>query len=86
MPPRGERVAGNEVPTPKEIGLRTTGGLWDNWSKEEAPNTFICDFCCYFCNFRCRRHAPRGQEGWPAVFPTDWCGDHKMNKATMRSL
>jgi hypothetical protein len=26
---------------------------------------------------RCRKHAPTLQ-GWPVVFPTDWCGDHKL--------
>ena len=28
---------------------------------------------------RCRRHAPT-LGGWPAVFETDWCGDHKLNE------
>ena len=28
---------------------------------------------------RCRRHAPTMQ-GYPAVFPTDWCGDHKIDE------
>jgi hypothetical protein len=28
---------------------------------------------------RCRRHAPTLQ-GWPVVYPTDWCGDHKLNE------
>ncbi len=28
---------------------------------------------------RCRRHAPT-MNGYPAVFPTDWCGDHKLNE------
>lgn len=27
---------------------------------------------------RCRRHAPK-LNGYPAVFDTDWCGDHKMD-------
>lgn len=27
---------------------------------------------------RCRRHAP-SMNGYPAVFPTDWCGDHKLD-------
>jgi len=30
---------------------------------------------------RCRRHAPTMQ-GWPVVFATDWCGDHKLNENT----
>jgi hypothetical protein len=28
---------------------------------------------------RCRRHAPT-LGGWPAMFPTDWCGDHKLDE------
>lgn len=28
---------------------------------------------------RCRRHAP-SMNGYPAVFETDWCGDHKLDE------
>ena len=28
---------------------------------------------------RCRRHAPT-MSGYPAVFETDWCGDHKLHE------
>jgi hypothetical protein len=28
---------------------------------------------------RCRRRAPT-LGGWPAVFETDWCGDHKLDE------
>jgi len=28
---------------------------------------------------RCRRHAPT-LDGYPVVFETDWCGDHKLNE------
>lgn len=28
---------------------------------------------------RCRRHAPT-LGGWPVVFETDWCGDHKLDE------
>lgn len=28
---------------------------------------------------RCRRHAPT-MAGFPAVFTTDWCGDHKLDE------
>jgi hypothetical protein len=55
---------------------------WDNWNKV-SNNMQRCELCMHYTNFRCRRHAPRGQEGWPAVFPTDSCGDHKMSKTTM---
>lgn len=28
---------------------------------------------------RCRRHAPTMQ-GWPVMYDSDWCGDHKLNE------
>lgn len=28
---------------------------------------------------RCRRHAPT-MKGWPVMFITDWCGDHKLDE------
>ncbi|HFD80445.1 MAG TPA: hypothetical protein ENK05_08675 [Gammaproteobacteria bacterium] len=28
---------------------------------------------------RCRRHAP-SMNGYPVVFETDWCGDHKLDE------
>ena len=28
---------------------------------------------------RCRRHAPT-MNGYPVVFETDWCGDHKLDE------
>jgi hypothetical protein len=28
---------------------------------------------------RCRQHAPT-LKGWPATFPDDWCGDHKLDE------
>ena len=28
---------------------------------------------------RCRRHAPT-MSGFPAVFTSDWCGDHKLDE------
>lgn len=28
---------------------------------------------------RCRRHAPT-MNGFPAVFSSDWCGDHKLDE------
>lgn len=54
----------------------------DNWDKA-TNNMQRCELCMHYAGMRCRRHAPKGQEGWPAVYPTDWCGDHKMSKATM---
>lgn len=31
---------------------------------------------------RCRRHAPT-MTGYPVVFPTDWCGDHKLDETKL---
>ncbi len=28
---------------------------------------------------RCRRHAPT-MNGYPVVYPDDWCGDHKLDE------
>ncbi|MHC1696880.1 MAG: hypothetical protein AB9919_02200 [Geobacteraceae bacterium] len=46
-----------------------------------------CATCLWFCpkgnrlDFgRCRRHAPT-MSGYPAVYATDWCGDHKMDES-----
>jgi len=46
----------------------------------------LSTFCCATCMYhvpkegtlgRCRRHAPT-MSGYPAVYPADWCGDHKI--------
>ena len=31
---------------------------------------------------RCRRHAPT-MNGFPVVFSSDWCGDHKIDEEKM---
>lgn len=31
---------------------------------------------------RCRRHAPT-MNGYPVVYPTDWCGDHKLDETRL---
>jgi len=33
---------------------------------------------------RCRRHAPT-MNGYPVVFDTDWCGDHKLNENALEA-
>lgn len=47
-----------------------------------------CSTCCWFVEKasdsktkigRCRRHAPT-MSGYPVVFLTDWCGDHKLDE------
>ncbi|MCK5015927.1 MAG: hypothetical protein KAS32_02555 [Candidatus Peribacteraceae bacterium] len=32
---------------------------------------------------RCRKHSPT-LDGWPAVFPGDWCGDHKIDEEKLK--
>lgn len=44
-----------------------------------------CETCMHYANMRCRRHAPTMQ-GYPAVYPHDWCGDHKLSKEYMRTM
>lgn len=31
---------------------------------------------------RCRRHAP-SMNGYPVVYPVDWCGDHKLDETKL---
>lgn len=66
----------------------------DNW--KHRSNGMRCGSCIYFVEKtvvstvagpakeplgRCRRHAPlAGGGGWPAVFASDWCGDHKLDE------
>ena len=52
----------------------------DNWKQRSSG--MICKTCMYFVNFRCRRRAPT-MKGYPAVYETDWCGDHKLSKEYM---
>lgn len=51
----------------------------DNWDG-------ITGYCCLSCRFyspktreigRCRRNAPT-MDGFPVVYPIDWCGNHKV--------
>jgi len=56
----------------------------DNWADKR---TFKCETCMFFVMKadigemsdlgRCRRHAPT-MSGFPVVYCTDWCGDHKL--------
>lgn len=59
----------------------------DRWAHRSAM--MKCGSCMWFVakkprtDFgRCRRHAPT-LAGWPAVFSTDWCGDHKLDEGAI---
>lgn len=58
----------------------------DNW--EHRSKGMACLTCMWFVPKkndgtwpigRCRRHAPT-MNGYPVVFETDWCGDHKLDE------
>lgn len=57
----------------------------DNWKHRSAG--MLCRTCIFYVPKmvtlgRCRRHAPsyNAGQGWPPVFETDWCGDHKLDE------
>lgn len=62
----------------------------DNW-KHRGEN-MRCMTCMWFVEKpaedtptgigRCRRRAPT-LDGWPAIFPADWCGDHKLDETKL---
>lgn len=54
----------------------------DNWqNRSEGLRCITCMWYVPKCGElgRCRRHAPV-LHGWPAVYETDWCGDHKIDE------
>jgi len=63
----------------------------DNW--EHRSDGMRCRTCMYYVDKvvpegsmrigRCRRHAPT-MNGWPVMFSTDWCGDHKLNEGEIK--
>lgn len=59
----------------------------DNWVHRSVH--MRCGTCMYFVDKevtagrkrvgRCRRHAPT-LNGFPVMFASDWCGDHKLDE------
>lgn len=62
----------------------------DNWADRKSG--MVCASCVYFVEKRsnqpqpadkligrCRRHAPT-MNGFPVVYSSDWCGDHKVDE------
>lgn len=54
----------------------------DNWQHRSA--NMRCQSCMWFVEKeknlgRCRRRSPT-RNGFPVVFNTDWCGDHKLDE------
>ena len=90
-----ELIGGDDMQeqTPKNPALGY-GPQEDNWMHREAG--MRCNTCMFWVRKkrtgtgpfadtgkgdmgRCRRHAPT-MMGFPAVYETDWCGDHKVDE------
>lgn len=49
------------------------------WYVEKAPSSLLALGLALVVG-RCRRHAPT-MGGFPVVYTTDWCGDHKLDES-----
>lgn len=74
----------NNPQSEKPSGMATENPPDDPWEHRAA--NMRCSSCMWFSPKagsdaigRCRRHAP-AMNGYPVVFVTDWCGDHKLNE------
>jgi hypothetical protein len=60
--------------------------LPDNWSDNSTCKCQTCRFYVLKASSgtrpigRCRRRCPVVEIGYPAVYPTDWCGEHKIDE------
>ena len=59
----------------------------DNW--QHRAKTMLCQTCMWFVPKgegivgRCRKKAPT-LGGWPVMYPTDFCGDHKLDEGRVQ--
>jgi len=62
--------------------------MTDNWKHRSVG--MMCLTCMWYVGKegqklgskaigRCRRHSPT-MGGWPVMFGSDWCGDHKLDE------
>ena len=74
------------MPTVEVTSQGDTGDIRDPWAHRSQG--MKCRTCMWFivkisltptAIGRCRRHAPT-MSGYPVVFDTDWCGDHKLDE------
>lgn len=72
---------------PNDITTAASAPTQDMWAHPGA--TMRCRTCMYYVPKasasplylevgRCRRRSPTMQ-GWPVIYPEDWCGDHKLD-------
>ena len=76
---RGSKT--NKVASLSDNFIEDKVDLKDNW--QHRSKELLCETCMFFCNMRCRKRSPT-MKGFPAVYPTDWCGDHKLEKEWMK--
>ena len=74
----------NQANAPRLLENASTVQTRDNWRDR---STHECGTCMWFIEKasilgRCRRRAPE-LGGWPAVYVTDFCGDHKLDAAKL---
>jgi hypothetical protein len=87
---RNEAQYGNAIPREEAKNLYPEQKrIEDPW--KHRSKGMVCDTCIWFVpkerttslglsNIgRCRRHAPT-MGGYPVVYMTDWCGDHRLDE------
>ena len=84
------------MPEPDRLSQRAIGGLLPEQQAKQIADPWIhrsngmrCKTCIWFVSKksaitetqigRCRRHAPT-MGGYPVVYMTDWCGDHRLDE------
>lgn len=59
----------------------------DNWV--HRSDNMLCKTCIFYVPKRngvigrCRINAPT-LKGWPVMFPTDWCGEHRLDDTKIK--
>lgn len=72
LPPWAERTNQPDAWAHRAKTMRCQTCMW--FVEKASINTLVGDRLG-----RCRRHAPT-ISGYPAVFSSDWCGDHKLDE------
>ena len=84
-----EQQIGRQYPEAKAQGTIAGAGMTDPWAMRTKG--MKCMTCIWFVPKeravslghsnvgRCRRHAPT-MNGYPVVYMTDWCGDHRIDE------
>ena len=80
-----DKVFDNPQVPKMQPGLQPASSHIDPWRHRSA--NMACKTCMWF-NLkqgevgRCRRRSPSpdGSIGWPVVFKSDWCGNHKLDE------